>query len=79
VHLFVALRQLSVFKQYTLWKCMRLWRNAVRRTHVAAAKKVLKARLYFMHDTLRTPLLRLHKLCLEAADIRLHCLKPGKV
>lgn len=79
VKLFVALKQLRLFRQHKLWKAFKCWKSAIDSTKLAAAKVSLNKQLFLLSPVFQQPLQQFHALCHELSSMRLHSIQPGKV
>jgi hypothetical protein len=79
VKLFVALKQLRLFRQHKLWKAFKCWKSAIDSTKLAAAKVSLNKQLFLLSPVFQQPLQQFHTLCHELSSMRLHSIQPGKV
>lgn len=66
--LFLAARCIPFFAKYRAWKQFYQWKNHIRRSKRAASAQHLTDSLFFLNPTLRVALLRLRRLCSEAAE-----------
>ena len=77
--LYVALKQLRLFRQHKLWKAFKCWKSAIDGTKLAAAKAALNKQLFMLSPVFQQPLQQFHSLCHELSSMRLHSIQPGKV
>lgn len=77
--LYVALKQLRLFRQHKLWKAFKCWKSAIDSVKLAAAKAALNKQLFLLSPVFQQPLQKFHGLCHELSSMRLHNIQPGKV
>ena len=66
--LFLATRRIPFFAKYRMWKQFSQWKNHIRRGKLATSSQHLTDTLFLLNPTLRVALLRLRRLCSEAAE-----------
>lgn len=79
MHLFIALKQLALFKLHKEWKAFRTWKRAINTVKINAAKAALVKNLFLLSPVFQGPLQQFHELCHELSHLRLHSLKQGEV
>lgn len=79
MQLYIALKQIRLFRQFTLWKAFKVWKRAVNTIKMAAARNRLKKQLFLLSPVFQSPLQQFHMLCHELSSMRVHNLKPGQV
>jgi hypothetical protein len=79
VKLYIALKQLQLFRQHKLWKAFKCWKSAIDSTKLAAAKAALNKQLFLLSPVFQSPLQQFHALCHELSNMRLHSIQQGKV
>jgi dynein heavy chain len=79
VKLYVALKQLRLFRQHKLWKAFKCWKSAIDSSKLAGAKGVLNKQLFLLSPVFQQLLQQFHALCHELRSMRLHCIQPGQV
>jgi dynein heavy chain len=79
VQLYIALKQLALFRQHKLWKAFKSWKHSIDSSKIAAAKASLNKQLFMLSPVFQGPLQRFHQLCHELSSMRVHNLKPSQV
>lgn len=79
VKLYVALKQLRLFRQHKLWKAFKCWKSAIDSTKLTGAKAMLNKQLFLLSPVFQQPLQQFHALCHQLSSMRLHSIKPGQV
>ncbi|WIA13579.1 hypothetical protein OEZ85_007146 [Tetradesmus obliquus] len=79
VQLYIALKQLALFRQHKLWKAFKSWKHSIDSSKIAAAKASLNKQLFMLSPVFQGPLQRFHQLCHELSSMRVHNLKPAQV
>lgn len=79
VQLYIALKQIKLFKQHKLWKAFKSWKHSIDSSKIAAAKASLSKQLFMLSPVFQGPLQQFHMLCHKLSNMRAHNLKPGQV
>jgi dynein heavy chain len=79
VQLYIALKQLALFRQHKLWKAFKSWKHSIDSSKISAAKASLNKQLFMLSPVFQGPLQRFHQLCHELSSMRVHNLKPAQV
>jgi hypothetical protein len=79
VKLYVALKQLRLFKQHKLWKAFKCWKSAIHSSKLSDAKSVLNKQLFLLSPVFQKLLQQFHALCHELSGMRLHSIQQGQV
>lgn len=79
VKLYVALKDLRLFKQHKLWKAFKGWKSAIHSSKLLDAKTALNKQLFLLSPVFQQPLQQFHALCHELSGMRLHSIQQGQV
>lgn len=77
-YLFSQITRISFFHKYRMWKSFKEWKHNVRARKTNAAKASLTENLFILHSLLRSSLLRLRGMCVNAASSKLFVIEAAK-
>lgn len=79
VQLFIALKQLTLFRQHKLWKAFKTWKRTINTAKMSAARASLNKQLFLLSPVFQGPLQQFHMLCHQLSAMRVHNMRPGQV
>eukprot|EP00879_Flechtneria_rotunda_P011573 GHRR01012088.1.p1 GENE.GHRR01012088.1~~GHRR01012088.1.p1 ORF type:complete len:1024 (+),score=420.33 GHRR01012088.1:512-3583(+) len=79
VQLYIALKQIRLFRQHKVWKAVNSWKHAISHSKMVAAKASLNKQLFLLSPVFQAPLQRFHGLCHGLSSMRVHNLHLGQV
>jgi len=71
------LMRLHVFRRYSEWKALAIWRRAVHLRKTSTSSSSLGLRLFALNPALRHALMHVRAACLDVEQMRLQRLRPG--